>query len=134
MNSIRGQLLASSSVSAGFPSPAEDVIDRTLDLHELLVKHPAATFFVRVQGHSMTGAGIVSGDILVVDRSLKAQDGDVVIALLDGEFTVKRLQQRGSSLMLIPAHADFAPVHIREGDDFEVWGVVTGVVRELLHP
>lgn len=132
MSKKRGQLLAGSSVTAGFPSPAEDVIDRTLDLHELLVKHPAATFFVRVQGHSMTGAGINGGDILVVDRSLSPHDGDVIIALLDGDFTVKRMQRRGNSITLLPAHNDYHPIHVRSDDDFEVWGVVTGVVRELM--
>src|SRR6476661_8507117 len=89
-------------VSAGFPSPADDEIERPLDLHDLLVKHPSATFFIRVDGDSMEGAGIYTGDILVVDRALKAEHGTVVVALFNGEFTVKRLHIVQKKIYLFP--------------------------------
>ena len=89
-------------LSAGFPSPAEDYFEQALDLHELLIDHPAATFFVRVEGDSMRDAHIYSGDILIVDRSLTAQNGKIVVALLNGSFTVKRLKIKGKKIFLIP--------------------------------
>lgn len=119
-------------VSAGFPSPAEDTQDIRLDLNDLLVKHPEATFFVRVQGESMLGAGIHSGDILVVDRSLDAADGSIVVAVVDGEFTVKRLSVVGRRVRLMPENVAFPPLDITPEHAFQVWGVVTGVVRNFL--
>ena len=113
-----------SAVQAGFPSPAEDYVDRKLDLNELCVRNPAATFFVRVAGESMVEAGINDGDILVVDRSLEAKHGDVVIAVIDGELTVKRLEKRAGRFVLVPANSDFAVIELDEGSDCEVWGVV----------
>jgi DNA polymerase V len=94
-------------VPAGFPSPAEDVIDRSLDLQELLVKHPAATFFVRVRGESMLGAGIHHDDILVVDRSREPQGDQIVVAALDGEFTVKHLHRKGKKVFLVPDNVKY---------------------------
>ncbi|EPR44311.1 Peptidase S24/S26A/S26B, conserved region [Desulfovibrio sp. X2] len=117
-------------VPAGFPSPAEDYIDRRLDLNEHLVKNPAATFFVRVSGDSMRDAGITSGDILVVDRSLEPRDGAVVVAALDGELTVKRLRTRRGRLYLMPDNPDYAPVEIDPEASFTVWGVVTFVIHK----
>lgn len=118
------------SVSAGFPSPAQDYVEQALDLNELCIKHPAATFFVRVQGESMTEAGIQPNDILVVDRSLRAQHGDIVIVSLNGEFTVKELALR-PIVQLLPRNARYQPVEIPEGSDLEVFGVVTHVIREM---
>jgi DNA polymerase V len=122
-------------VEAGFPSPADDHVDRALDLNELVVEHPAATFFVRVAGESMSGAGIGPGDVLVVDRSLEARSGDVVIAALDGEFLVKRLRVVGENggrvVLLESAHAAYAPIEVAEGHELVVWGVVTSVVKRL---
>jgi len=118
-------------VSAGFPSPADDTVDRALDLHELCVKNPAATYFVRVEGHSMVDAGIHDGDVLVVDRSLEPADGRVVIAVLDGELTVKRLRVRGGAVWLAPENPHFPPVPVTAEMDFEVWGVVTHVVHAM---
>ncbi|MGE4554354.1 MAG: LexA family protein [Desulfovibrionaceae bacterium] len=118
-------------VQAGFPSPADDFIDRALDLNEHLVAHPQATFFVRAVGDSMIEAGIHSGDILVVDRALDPHAGDVVIAAVDGELTVKRLALKNGRLFLAPGNPDFAPIEITEDSDLEVWGTVTYVIHKL---
>jgi len=105
-------------------------VEQALDLNELCVKHPAATFFVRVQGDSMIEAGIQPGDILVVDRSIHAVHGDVVIASLDGEFTVKELALR-PRVQLLPRNVLYAPIEIPEGMELEVFGVVTNVIRQI---
>jgi DNA polymerase V len=119
------------SVSAGLPSPAEDYIEGRLDLNRHLIKHPAATFFVRVAGDSMIDAGIHPGDILVVDRALEAQDKSVVIAVLDGELTVKRISRRDGKIFLVPDNRAYEPLEIRPDMEFEVWGVVTSVIHHL---
>ena len=123
--------LFTSGVSAGFPSPAEDHIDRKLDLNELLIQHPVATFFVRVAGESMKDAVINHGDILVVDRSLEAVSGKIVIAIVNGELTVKRFIQNNASCQLVAANHDYPPVEITEDTDFSVWGVVTSVIHHF---
>lgn len=106
---------------AGFPSPADDYAEGKLDLNKHLIKHPAATFFVRVTGDSMIEAGIHSGDLLVVDRSLEAVDGNVIVAALDGELVCKRLEKR-SVVRLLPANRNYAPIVIQDGQDFSIWG------------
>lgn len=116
---------------AGFPSPADDYIEGKLDLNRHLIKHPAATFFVRVTGDSMLEAGIHSGDILIVDRSLEASDGNVIVAALDGELTVKRLFRRGKTIRMLPANKNYQPIEIQAGQSFEIWGVVTNVIHAL---
>ena len=98
-----------SPAACGFPSPAQDYVEQTIDLNQLCVKHPAATFYVRASGHSMVKAGVNDGDLLIVDRALTASHGDIVLACLDGEFTVKRLQERPYPA-LMPANPDFAPI------------------------
>lgn len=118
-------------VPAGFPSPADDYIEGRLDLNQYLIKHPAATFFVRVTGDSMIGAGIHSGDLLVVDRALTPADGNVVIAAVNGELTVKRLQRRNGEMFLAPENSAYKPIQIADETNFEVWGVVTSVVHSL---
>src|SRR5712692_7436621 len=118
-------------VPGGFPSPADDYLEGKLDLNQYLVKHPAATFFVRVTGDSMIGAGIHSGDLLIVDRSLEPKDGNVVIASVDGELTVKRLSIREGKPALLPDNDQYPPVEVGEHAAFEVWGVVTNVIHEL---
>ena len=118
-------------VSAGFPSPADDYIENSLDLNKHLIKHPAATFFVRVKGDSMIDAGIHSGDILIVDRSLDATDKKVVIALIDGELTVKRVRIIDKKIYLLPENSDFSSTEIIESMDFTIWGVVTNVIHAL---
>lgn len=123
--------LADAPVPAGFPSPAGDRPDRRLDLHEHLVRHPAATFLVFADGHSMTGAGIRSGDLLVVDRALDPRDGDVVIAVLDGDFTVKRLRFRQGRPRLVPEREGFPTLEIPDEAAFQIWGVVTSAVHRF---
>ena len=124
-------LLAAVPVEAGFPSPADDYVERPLDLNELMVKRPEATFFVRVKGDSMEGADLRSGDILVVDRSMEARDGQVVVAVLDGEFTVKQLHYRNGRVTLLPANRNFSPIPVTPEQDFQVWGVVTYVIHAV---
>ena len=118
-------------IPAGFPSPADDYIENSLDLNEYLVKHPAATFFVKVTGDSMTGAGINSGDILIVDRSVNAVNGSVIVAILNGEFTVKRFFRYGSVVQLSPDNPAYNPIEVKTGSDFEVWGVVMHVIHTV---
>lgn len=117
------------SVAAGFPSPAEDYAEESLDVGAYLVKNPSATFFVRVSGDSMIGAGIHPDDILVVDRSLPARNGSIIIAVVNGEFTVKRLYERGGTYKLLPENRAYEPIVIGEGDEFVVWGVVAHVLH-----
>lgn len=124
-------ILFTCPVNAGFPSPAADYIEEKLDLNAHLVRHPAATFFVRANGDSMTGAGIFNGDILIVDRSLNPKSQNVVVAVVDGEFTVKRLCMLDGSVSLFPANPKYKPIRIMDGMDFRVWGVVTYVIHKL---
>ena len=118
-------------ISAGFPSPADDYIDRLLDLNELLIKNPPATFFVKVAGDSMTGAGINDGDTLIVDRSIEAANGKIVIAVVNGELTVKRLVKSNNSYRLVAENPNYAPLEINEESQFEIWGVVTSVIHQF---
>lgn len=120
------------TVRAGFPSPADDYIETMLDLNDYLIKHPAATFFVRASGDSMINAGIHSGDILVVDRSLEVTHGKIVIAALNGELTVKRLSQQGGAIQLLPENPEFPPIDITEEYEMVIWGVVTHVIHTAL--
>ena len=120
------------NVQAGFPSPAEDYLDKTLDLNELLIAHPAATFFVRVSGDSMQNAGIFSGDVLVVDRSLKPADNKIIIAIVNSEFTVKRLKIREGRISLVPENPAYPILEMKEESDFQVWGVVTYVIHKAV--
>jgi DNA polymerase V len=117
-------------VSAGFPSPAQDYIEQTLDLNQLCISHPAATFFVRVQGDSMRDAGIAPNDMLVVDRSLEAKHGDIIIASLNGEMTVKELNTTPHPC-LMPRNPAYQIIPITEDSDFEIFGVVTNIVRQV---
>ena len=116
---------------AGFPSPADDYLEGKLDLNRHLIKHPAATFFVRVTGDSMIGAGIHSGDLLVVDRSLEPADKNVVVAVVDGELTVKRLFKQNGVLRLLPENLNYQPIEITAQQTIEIWGVVTSVIHAL---
>ena len=118
-------------ISAGFPSPAEDYIDKRLDLNELLIEHPSATFFLRVDGNSMIEAGIHSEDILIVDRALEPIEGKIVIAVLNGELTVKRIQRMNGKLYLVAENPDFKPIEITEETDLSIWGVVTCAIHKV---
>jgi DNA polymerase V len=119
-------------VAAGFPSPADDYLEGNLDLNEYLIKHPVATFFVRVTGDSMIGAGIHSGDRLIVDRALEATSGKVVIAVVNGELTVKKLVRRDGVIYLMPENDKYKPIEVKDEIDLEIWGVVTSVIHGLL--
>lgn len=126
-----GLPFAVESVAAGFPSPAEEYLERTLDLNEYVAPRPEATFFVRVSGDSMIGAGIFHDDILVVDRSQTPNPGNVVIAWVDGEFTVKRLVRTEEGLELAPENPDYVTIKLTPDTEFEVWGVVRHVVHKV---
>jgi DNA polymerase V len=121
--------LFASKVSAGFPSPADDYIEKTLDLNELLVKKPAATFFVRACGRSMLGAGIHPNDILIVDRSLEPVPGKIVICALNGALTVKRLLRRNGCWVLAAENSAYADIDLYEDLELVIWGVVTAVIH-----
>ena len=118
-------------VSAGFPSPAADYRDERLDINDYLVRNAVSTFFFPVEGHSMEGAEIFSGDILVVDRSLRARDGHIVVAFVDGERLVKRLSCRGEIVRLLAEHPAYPPLVIQEGMEFLIWGVVVGKFKRF---
>lgn len=120
-----------SNVSAGFPSPAEDFMELDLNLQEYLVQHPSATFCVKVTGDSMQNAGIFSGDIMVVDRALEPKNKTIVLAVLDGEFTVKRIHKKGDLLFLNPENDNFKPIEITQEMNFKVWGVVTHIIHKV---
>ena len=120
-----------SAVQAGWPSPAEDYIDEEINLHELVVRNPAATFFLRATGDSMLGSGIHDGDLLIVDRSVDAAHNRVVIAALDGELLVKKLVHRGRRTFLAPANPDFPEIEITNREYVHIWGVVTYVLHKL---
>jgi DNA polymerase V len=120
-----------STVPAGFPSPADDYIEKQLDLNEYFVEHPAATFYVRITGDSMKEAGIFSGDILVVDRSLNAVDGKIVIAAVNNELTVKRLYCNSGKVELRPENPDYPILSFTDDMELVIWGVVVGVVRKF---
>ena len=121
----------SGSVVAGFPSPAEQYQEQALDLNELLVRRPAATFFVKVQGDSMTGAGIRDGDLLVVDRSLRPASGDVIIACVDGDFTVKTYRRDESGVRLEPANPNYPVIRLRPGQELDYFGKVTACIHRF---
>lgn len=123
--------LFASKVPAGFPSPAEEHVEARLDPTEYLVEQPEATFFVTIQGNSMIEAGLMPGDKVVVDRSRTPAVGNIVLAVVDGEFTIKQLGGTKAKPVLLPANPEFKPIEIKEGMQFEVWGVVTGSFRKF---
>ena len=118
-------------VAAGWPSPSEDYIEDSLDLHQMVVRNPAATYFLRAMGHSMLGAGIHDGDLLVVDRSKEPVSGKVVIAVVDGELTVKRLAKKNGRVLLLAENPDYPDLDITDREDASIWGVVTYVIHNL---
>ncbi len=117
-------------VRAGFPNPADDARGIALDLNELIIKHPVSTYYLRVEGDSMTGAGIVHGDIVVVDKSLEPKSGDIVVAAVDGDFTLKHLKREGAKGWLVAAHPDYPPIALHEATDAALWGVVTYIIHQ----
>lgn len=123
--------LYSNTISAGFPSPADDFLEKKLDLNKYLIHNSASTFLVRVNGHSMINAGISDGDILVVDRSLEPENNKIVIGIINGEFTVKRIVKKVKRLFLQPENENYQPVEITEDTDFKIWGIVTYTIHKF---
>jgi len=119
-----------SPVSAGFPSPADDYVELSLDLNEYLIKHPAATFYVKVKGNSMKDANLNNGDILIVDRSLEPKNSNIVVCQIDTEFTVKRFYKENDSVVLTPANNQYNPIRISKDQQFEIFGVVTYIIHK----
>jgi DNA polymerase V len=124
-------LLIKNRVCAGFPSPAEDLGAERIDLTQMLVQHAQATYFLRASGHSMVEAGIFDNDILVVDRAIKARHGHIVVAVVDGDFTVKQLYQRLDRIKLKAANPTFADIVPKEGQTLQIWGVVTSSIKQF---
>lgn len=122
--------LSSVPIRAGFPNPAEDARGFALDLNELVVKNPVSTFYLSVEGDSMVGAGITHGDIVAVDKSLQPKTGDIVVAAVDGDFTLKHLKRDGNKAWLVAANPDYPPIALHEATSAEIWGVVTYVIRK----
>ena len=122
--------LVSASVEAGFPSPADDHLERGIDLNEELIRNPAATFLVRVKGDSMRDAGIHAGDVLIVDKSLTPTDRKIVVAMIDGNFTVKRFRKRGARVFLEAENPDFSPIEVTEGQELSIFGVVSYIIHQ----
>jgi len=128
--SVKAPLFVSEP-AAGFPAPADDHVEKALDINDLVVKNPASTFFVRVRGDSMEGAGIFSGDVLVVDRAIEPRDGKIVVAAVYGEMVVKRLKytSKVSDTLLVSENDRYEPIKVHDNDDCFIWGVVVGSVR-----
>ena len=120
------------SVSAGFPSPADDYMDMDLDLHDHLVQNPSSTFCVKAIGESMKDAGIESGDVMIVDRSLEPKNRSIVLAVINGEFTVKRVNLSDNELYLMPENNSFTPIKITLEMDFQIWGIVTFIIHKAI--
>ncbi|MDE5629946.1 MAG: translesion error-prone DNA polymerase V autoproteolytic subunit [Muribaculaceae bacterium] len=125
---------ADAGIQAGFPSPAQDYISESIDLNTMIVRHPSSTFYGRVSGDSMIEEGIEPGDLLVIDRSLEPEDGDLTVCCLDGEFTLKRIRLRPGAVWLIPSNESFDPILVTPENRFEVWGVVTHTIKNNRRP
>jgi len=123
--------LASDHISAGFPSPASDFTDRSIDLNKQLIQHPASTFFGRVKGQSMKDEGINDGDLLIIDKSLPPDDGKIAVCFIDGEFTVKRIKLDKDCCWLMPANDAYRPIKVTAENDFLIWGIVTHVIKSF---
>jgi len=123
-------VLVEGSVPAGFPSPSSDYVEKPLDLNAQLITHPSATFVIRARGDSMVGAGIGNTDLLIVNRAFKARNGDIVVAYLNGDFTVKRLRITGKAVALHAENPNYQPINLTDHTDAEIWGVVTYVIKK----
>jgi DNA polymerase V len=123
----------SSRIPAGFPSPADDHKEDVLGLNAFLVKNPLSTFLAKTEGDSMKNIGIFDGDILVIDRSIEPADNHIIIGVVNGEFTVKRVKKRNQQLFLVPENEQYTEIEITEFTDFRIWGVVTFVIHKVLH-
>ena len=123
--------LVEGGIVAGFPSPALDFVDASIDLNRHLIKHPSATFYGRVKGDSLKNAGITDGDLLVIDKSLEPTNGKIAVCYLDGEFTAKRIQIRKETVFLVPENEDYTPIRVDKDNDFMIWGIVTHVIKKV---
>ncbi len=119
-------------VSAGFPSPALDFVDVSIDLNKHLIEHPSATYYGRVQGESMKEAGIDSGDLIIIDKSIEPADGKIAVCYIDGEFTLKRIKLKKSGVWLMPENDKYKPLKVDESSNLEIWGIVTYVIKKPL--
>ena len=127
-----GQVLIEQGISAGFPSPADDFKEIRISLDKEIVKNEEATFYARVDGESMLGAGLSDGDLIVIDRSEEPKNGSVAVCFLDGEFTVKRLKIKNEEIYLMPENSRYSPIKIDEGNELSIWGIVTYVVKKMI--
>ncbi|MEM9336482.1 MAG: translesion error-prone DNA polymerase V autoproteolytic subunit [Patescibacteria group bacterium] len=127
-NPVEAPLYASQP-AAGFPAPGDDLVEKALDINDLVVENPASTFFVRVSGDSMEGAGIFDGDVLVIDRAIDAKEGKIVVAAVYGELVVKRYTKVGNDPALVSENEAYAPIMVNESEDVYLWGTVVGSVR-----
>jgi len=118
-------------ISAGFPSPAMDFVDLSIDLNKHLVKHPSSTFYGRVKGVSMKNAGIDNGDLLVIDKSIEPTNGKIAVCYIDGEFTLKRIKISKNEILLVPENEDYAPIKVTTDSNFMIWGIVTHVITDV---
>lgn len=118
-------------VRAGFPSPAESIPERKLDLNSYLIKHPSSTFFLKVEGNSMINDGFDDGDLIIVDKSIEPYEGCVAVCFIDGEFTLKRVEKKGNSFLLKPANPKFKPIAVTEENRFDIWGIVTYAIKKI---
>lgn len=134
-NSEQALPYADEGIRAGFPSPAQDCMQDSIDLNKELVRHPSTTFYAKVTGDSMTDAGIDDGDLLVIDKGIEPQDNDIVVAFIDGEFTLKRIKLDKSSkcLWLMPANKKYSPIKVNEENNFIIWGIVTYSIKKLIN-
>lgn len=123
--------LIEEGISAGFPSPAGDFLDTTIDLNKELIQNPSSTFFGRVRGDSMIGAGLDDGDLLVIDKSLTPVDGKIAICFIDGDFTCKRIRVDENTVWLVAENKRYKPIKITKEDDFLIWGIVTTVIKSV---
>ena len=123
--------MAEGGISAGFPSPAEDFMEAALDLNRELVHNPASTFYARVRGVSMVDDGIDDGDLLVIDKSVEPYDGCLAVCFIDGEFTLKRFEDRGDYGLLVPANKAYRPIRVTADNQFTVWGVVRYIIKKV---
>jgi len=130
-SALEMQLPYYESVSAGFPSPAEDYLEHNLDLNRYLIKHPESTFFVKVEGRSMLNAGILPNDILIIDRSIYPKHKQIIIGVIDGEFTVKRLMITNGKTILKAENSSYQDIEITADMNFMVWGVVTNIIHRV---
>lgn len=125
------KLMLVPEIRAGFPSPAEDFQDQSIDLNKVLVRNPSSTFYARVKGYSMRDANIDDGDLLIIDKSVAATNGKIAVCYIDGEFTVKRIKVESECCYLVPANSDFNPIKVTSENNFLVWGVVIHIIKSL---